>query len=115
MSSVAGVACSICVGARVVRTGPSASKKLHAVRRVATAEMAMTRRIMDGLWDGIEGIMVLWLGRIDTRGVLHDWILLSGVKLNAYPYRAICGRDGAVTALVGHSVHRAAGSSPRPG
>ena len=115
MSSVAGVACSICVGARVVRTGPSASKKLHAVRRVATAEMAMTRRIMDVLWDGIEGIMVRWLGRIDTTGVLHDWILLSGVKLNAYPHRAICGRDVAVTALVGHSARGRRARPPRPG
>ena len=52
---------------------------------------------MDVLWDGIEGIMVRWLGRIDTTGVLHDWILLSGVKLNAYPHT---GQSAAVTLLM---------------
>ena len=69
---------------------------------------------MDVLWDGIEGIMARWLGRIDTTGVLHDWILLSGIKLNAYPHRAICGRDVAVTALVGtrHTHGGLAGRDP---
>ena len=52
-----------------------------------------------GGWDGLTQREYSTGEGLRDRRVL-DWILLSGVKLNAYPHRAICGRDVAVTALV---------------
>ena len=53
-----------------------------------------------GGWDGLTQREYSTGEGLRDRRVL-DWILLSDVKLNAYPHRAICGRDVAVTALVG--------------
>ena len=53
-----------------------------------------------GGWDGLTQREYSTGEGLRDRRVL-DWILLSGVKLNAYPHRAICGRDVAGSALVG--------------
>ena len=53
-----------------------------------------------GGWEGLTQREYSTGEGLRDRRVL-DWILLSGVKLNAYPHRAICGRDVAGSALVG--------------